>query len=248
MDCDPNGSRKELACAGHVPRSTSVRQPESLRPADWLRLALPTLLLAGLALVAWKLRYFEQERFVTAASRARHAWWFGPAFVALFGAIMALPTPASPLLYASGALFGLAQGSLLAWCGSMFGGAAGYWLARGAWADVAARLLGRNEYKLRDVRERKGFLVTLRFRLIPLVPFGVFTYAAGAVRIAFPAYLAGTAIGSIPYTIAAVFAGERAAAGFRGGERSALLVAAAVMLALIGVSYLPTVIRKLRER
>jgi uncharacterized membrane protein YdjX (TVP38/TMEM64 family) len=237
-----------LHISNDVPRSTSLRQPEPLRPADWLRLALPTLLLAALALFAWKLRYFEQQRFATAASQARHAWWFGLALVAVFGAIMALPTPASPLLYAAGALFGLVQGSLLAWCGSMLGGAAGYWLARGAWADTAARLLGRNEYKLRDVRERKGFLVTLRFRLIPLVPFGVFTYAAGAVRIPFPAYLAGTAIGSIPYTVAAVFAGERAAAGFRGGERSALLVAAAVMLGLIGVSYLPTVIRKLRER
>ena len=231
-----------------MPPSTSLRQPEPLRPADWLRLALPTLLLAALALVAWKLRYFEQERFATAASQARHAWWFGLAFVAVFGAIMALPTPASPLLYASGALFGLVQGSLLAWCGSMLGGAAGYWLARGAWADIAARLLGRNEYKLRDVRERKGFLVTLRFRLIPLVPFGVFTYAAGAVKLPFPAYLAGTAIGSIPYTVAAVFAGERVAAGFRGGGRSAFLVAAAVMLAMIGMSFLPAMTRKLRDR
>ena len=209
---------------------------------------LPILLLAALALVAWKLRYFEQERLAAAAGYARHAWWFGLAFVAVFGVIMALPTPASPLLYAAGALFGLVQGSLLAWCGSMLGGAAGYWLARRAWADTAARLLGRNQYKLRDVREGKGFLVTLRFRLIPLVPFGVFTYAAGAVKVAFPAYLAGTAIGIIPYTIAAVFVGERVRAGLRGGGRSAFLVAAAVMLALIGVSYLPTVIRKLRER
>jgi uncharacterized membrane protein YdjX (TVP38/TMEM64 family) len=241
-------ARKELALGGRVPHSTSVRQPEPLHPADWLRLALPLLLLATLALIAWKLHYFEQGRLPTAASHARHAWWFGLAFVAVFGAIAALPTPSSPLAYAAGALFGLVQGSLLAWCGSMLGGAAGYWLARGAWADIAARLLGRNEDRLRDVRERKGFLVTLRLRLLPLVPFGVFTYAAGAVRVAFPAYLAGTAIGIIPYTVAAVFAGERVAAGFRGGGRSAHLVAAAVMLALIGVSFLPTVVRKRRER
>ncbi len=159
-----------------------------------------------------------------------------------------MPTPASPLAYAGGALFGLVQGSLVVWCGLMLGGAAGYWLARSAWADTAARLLGRNEDKLRDMRERKAFLVTLRLRLIPIVPFSVFTYAAGAVKIAFPAYLAGTAIGIIPYVVASVFAGERVAAGFRGGGRSAFLVAAAVTLALIGVSFLPTVIRKLRER
>jgi len=234
-----------------VPPSTSVRQPEPLHPADWLRLALPLLLLATLALIAWKLHYFEQERLTTAASHARHAhqtWWFALAFVAVFGVIAALPTPSSPLAYVAGALFGLVQGSLLAWCGSMLGGAAGYWLARGAWADTAARLLGRNEDKLRDMRERRAFLVTLRLRLVPLVPFGVFNYAAGAVKIAFPAYLAGTAIGTIPYIVAAVFAGERVAAGFRGGGRSAFLVAAAVMLVLIGVSFLPTVIRRRRER
>jgi uncharacterized membrane protein YdjX (TVP38/TMEM64 family) len=231
-----------------VRHSTSLRHPEPLRPADWLRLALPILLLATLALIAWKLRYFEQEHLTTAASHARHTWWFGLAFVAVFAVIAALPTPSSPLAYAAGALFGLVQGSLLAWCGSMLGGAAGYWLARGAWSDTAARLLGRNEDKLRDMRERKTVLVTVRLRLIPLVPFGVFNYAAGAVKIAFPAYLAGTAIGIIPYIVAAVFAGERVAAGFRGGGRSAFLVAAAVMLALIGVSFLPTVIRKSRER
>jgi uncharacterized membrane protein YdjX (TVP38/TMEM64 family) len=206
------------------------------------------VLLATLALIAWKLHYFEAERLTTAASPARHAWWFGLAFVAAFGVIAALPTPASPLGYAAGALFGLVQGSLLAWCGSMLGAAAGYWLARGAWADTAARLLGRNEDKLRDMREGKAFLVTLRVRLIPLVPFGVFTYAAGSVKIAFPPYLAGTAIGIIPYTVASVFVGERVAAGFRGGGRRAFLVAAAVMLASLGVSFLPTVIRKFRER
>jgi uncharacterized membrane protein YdjX (TVP38/TMEM64 family) len=237
-----------LHLRGGVPASNSARQPEPLRPTDWLRLALPFLLLAALALIAWKLRYFEQQRLSTAARGVRHAWWFGPAFVAVFSVIAALPTPASPLLYASGALFGLEQGSLLAWCGSMLGGAAGYWLARGAWADTAARLLGRNEHKLRAMHERKDFLVTVRFRLIPLVPFGVFTYAAGALKFAFPAYLAGTAVGMIPYVVAAVFAGERVADGFRGGGRSAFLVAAAVMLVLIGLSYLPTVISKSRER
>jgi uncharacterized membrane protein YdjX (TVP38/TMEM64 family) len=213
-----------------------------------MRLALPLLLLAILAVIAWKFRYFEQDRLTAAANDVRHAWWFELAFVAVFGAIATLPTPASPLLYASGALFGLVQGSLLAWCGSMLGGAAGYWLARGAWADTAVRLLGRNERKLRAMLERRDFLVTVRFRLIPLVPFGVFTYAAGALKLSFPAYLAGTAIGMIPYVIAAVFAGERAAAGFRGGGRGAFLIAAAVMLALLGVSYLPSVLRKHRER
>ena len=243
-----HGARKELACRQPVPNSNSHGPPEPLRTADWLRLALPTLLLATLALIAWKLRYVEQERLAAVASHARHAWWFGLLFVAGFGVIAALPTPASPLAYVAGAVFGLVQGSLLAWLGSMLGGVAGYWLARGAWAETAARLLGRNEDKLRDVRERKGFLVTLRLRLIPLVPFGVFNYAAGAVRVPFPAYLAGTAIGIVPYTVAAVFAGERVAAGFRGAGRSALWVAAAVMLALIGVSYVPTAIRKRRKR
>jgi hypothetical protein len=47
-------------------------------------------------------------------------------------------------------------------------------------------------------------------RLIPPVPFGVFNYAAGEARISFPDYLAGTAIGIIPYPLAALFASERA--------------------------------------
>lgn len=229
-----------------MPLSNSIRQTEPLRLSDWLRLALPLLLVAALALIAWKLHFFDEQRLTTVASHVRHAWWFGLAFVAVFGVVAAFPTPASPLAYAAGALFGIVQGALLAWCGLMLGAAAGYWLARGAWADTAARLLGRNEEKLRDMRERKAFLVTLRIRLIPIVPFGVFTYAAGAVKVAFPAYLVGTAIGMIPYVAAAVFAGERVAAGLREGGRTPFLVAAAVTLAMIAVSFLPTVIRKFR--
>jgi hypothetical protein len=142
------------------------------------------------------------------------------------------------------------KGSLLALSGSMLGAARRVLARTREYGQTPPHdCSARNQDKLRAMRERKGFLVTLRLRLIPLVPFGVFNYAAGAVegRVScLPRRNGGSASSRTP--LAAVFAGERVAAGFSGGGRSAHLVAAAVVLALIGVSFLPTAIRKLRER
>ena len=130
----------------------------------------------------------------------------------------------------------------------MIGGIAGYWLARGILADSATRLLGRYEDKLRSLGRGNAFLMTFRAQLLPIVPFGMFNYAAGSMRLSFVAYVAGTAMGIIPGSVAAVVVGERVAAGFRGSGRDAFFVAAAVMAALIGVSFLPNLVERLRRR
>jgi uncharacterized membrane protein YdjX (TVP38/TMEM64 family) len=81
---------------------------------------------------------------------------------------------------------------------------------------------------------------------MPIVPFGVFNYAAGTSRLAFLPFLAGTALGVAPGTVAAVYVGDRVAAGFARGDSHAFVVAGAVMLALLALSFLPNLIRRVR--
>jgi uncharacterized membrane protein YdjX (TVP38/TMEM64 family) len=231
------------------PESRERREP--LRASDWARLVVPVLLIAAFIVVAWKAGYFNlknPQKLNAAADKAQDIPWLGPVFALAYAVVAAFAAPVSPLAYGAGAVFGVIHGSIWVMVGSILGGAAGYWLARGAWADAAKRLLGRYDKKLRDMKSGNAFLTTARLQLLPIVPFGIFNYAAGATRIPFLAYLAGTAIGVVPGTVAAVYVGERIAAGFRGSGKSAFIIAAIVMAGLIAISYIPTLVRKLRAR
>jgi uncharacterized membrane protein YdjX (TVP38/TMEM64 family) len=224
---------------------------EPLRLTDWLRIAIPIAVAATFVVVAWHLGYFHLENpqaLDAAAERVEGTPWLGPIFVAAYATVAALAAPVSPLAYGAGAIFGVVRGTSFVWLGSMLGGVAGYWLARGVWAEPARRLVGRGNVKLDELRKGNVFLTTARFQLLPIVPFGLFNYAAGATRISFTQYLGGTALGIIPGSVAAVYVGDRIAAGFRGSGKGAFLVGAGVALALLLASFVPMAIMRLRRR
>jgi len=154
----------------------------------------------------------------------------------------------SPLAYGAGAVFGVVEGSILVWTASMIGSAAGYTLARTVWSESARRLLGRHEARLRKLRDGNTFLTVLRIQLLPVVPFGLLTYAAGTARLKFVPYWLGSGGGIIPSTIAAVYVGDRLRAGVRGGGGHPFLVAGLVMAGVLILSFLPTLIAKRNER
>jgi uncharacterized membrane protein YdjX (TVP38/TMEM64 family) len=229
--------------------ASSTREP--LRTSDWLRLGIPVLLVAAFLIAAWKLGYFSLEQSTSlgkAASKARSKPFIAPAFIAAYATVAAFAAPVSPMAYAGGAMFGLASGCLWVWIGAMLGGVAGYWLSRRVWAEPAKRLLGRYDDKLHGLRSSSAFLTTARFQLMPIVPFGVFNYAAGATRLGFVPYLLGTAIGIVPGTVAAVYVGAELASGLHGGGKRPFIVAGAVMAALLAISFIPTLIDKIRKR
>ena len=222
---------------------------EQSKITDWLRLAVPIGIAAMFVVVAWWLGYFHLEKqhaLNAAAARAQGTPWLGPIFVASYATIASLAAPVSPLAYGAGAVFGLVKGTLLVWIASMIGAVTGYWLARGVWSGPARRLLRGHERVLRGLKGTSGFLTTARLQVLPIVPFGILNYAAGAARVPFVAFLGGTGLGIIPGTVAAVYIGDRIAAGFRGGGVQAFIVAAVVMLALVGLSFVPSAFRKQR--
>lgn len=226
-----------------------ARYREKPRPSDWLRLAAPAVLVAALVVVAWRLGYFSlkhPQQLNRAADRVQGLPWLTPIFVAVYALAATFATPVSPLAYGAGAVFGIVRGSILVWIASLIGATSGYWLARGAWSDAAHRLLGRYAERLRALRRGSVFLNTLRLQLLPIVPFGIFNYAAGTSRLTFTQFIAGTALGVIPGTIAAVYVGDRIAAGFVHGDSRAFLIAGIVVLALVAISFVPSLVEKLR--
>jgi uncharacterized membrane protein YdjX (TVP38/TMEM64 family) len=217
---------------------------------DWLRIALPVLVVAGFIVLAWRFGYFSlktPEQLDAATDRVESLPWLAPIFVLSYAALATLAAPVSPLAYAAGALFGLVRGSLYVWLGSMVGAMAGYFLARTSLAGPARRLLGRFRDRMRQLRDGNSFITTLRLQMLPILPFGIFNYAAGATRLRIPGFLAGTALGILPGTIAAVYVGDRLVAGLETGNKRALLLAGLVVAALFALSFAPTLVKKLRR-
>ena len=225
--------------------NTAKRQ--KLTAGDWVRLIVPILLVAAFVVSAWKLGYFNLEnpqKLKQAAHQSQSKPWFAPAFVLAYVIVATFAAPVSPLAYVAGAMFGLVKGSIYVWIGSIIAGTAGYWMARGVWSGTAERLLGRYQDKLHELKKGSAFLTVLRLQVLPIVPFGIFNYAAAVVRINFLAFLAGTALGVIPGTIAAVYVGDRIAAGLAGHQHGALIVGLAIMAGIFALSFVP----KLFER
>lgn len=226
-------------------------ESDNLRFSDWVRLAIPVLVVAALVVIAWRLGYFDlkkPQKLGEAAQRAEGTPWLGPIFVMVYAGMATLAAPVSPLAYGAGAIFGVMKGSLYVWIGSMIGAAAGYFLARGVWAETARRLLGRYRHKLRELRHGNVFLNTLRLQIMPMVPYGIFNYAAGAGRFSFLQFLGGTALGIVPGTVAAVYVGDRVVAGLQGSDRRAFLLAGAVMVGLLLLSFMPVLVSRVKGR
>ena len=217
---------------------------------DWLRVALPVLVVAGFIVLAWRFGYFSlktPEQLDAATDRVEGLPWLAPIFVLSYAALATLAAPVSPLAYGAGALFGVVRGSFYVWLGSIIGAMAGYFLARTSLAGPARRLLGRFHERMRQLRDGNAFTTTLRLQMLPVLPFGIFNYAAGVMRLRIPGFLVGTAIGIIPGTIAAVYVGDRLVAGLETGNKRALLVAGLVLAALFVLSFAPTLVKKLRR-
>ena len=218
---------------------------------DWLRMALPVLVVAGFIVLAWRFGYFRlktPKQLDAATDRVESLPWLVPIFVLSYAALATLAAPVSPLAYAAGALFGVVRGSVYVWLGSIVGAMAGYFLARTSLAGPARRLLGRFHDRMRQLRDGNAFITTLRMQMLPILPFGIFNYAAGVTRLRIPGFLAGTALGIVPGTIAAVYVGDRLVAGLATGNKQALLVAALVVAALFALSFAPTLVKRLRRK
>jgi len=122
--------------------------------------------------------------------------------LALFLAGSLIFFPTSLLVGATVLLYGFPRGVVLAWAGS---------LAASALSYVAGRILPRREVRgrwpaqmmwLRGQLRRRGFLAIALARLIPVGNFSVINMVAGSLRMPFPGYLVGNAVGVLPGILA----------------------------------------------
>ncbi|WP_371018884.1 TVP38/TMEM64 family protein [Pseudalkalibacillus sp. JSM 102089] len=160
--------------------------------------------------------------------------WWGPVIFFLIytiGPIVFFPT--SVLSLGAGLAFGVWPGVLYIIFGATGAAMTGY---------IMARLFGRSvlkmdksswSEKLFKQMEERGFLYIFILRLIPIVSFDLLSYAGGIAKVRFKSFILATVFGMIPGTFAYSFLGSSIASG----DIVTIILAAAVFLCLIGVTY-----------
>ena len=118
--------------------------------------------------------------------------------------------PAEILDAAAGFVYGFWGALPLIMAAGVAIGVLGYWIGRHAARPLLYRLAGRERFeRLERAAERGGVTLLLVMRLIPVVPFALFSTAAGAARVRLVTFLWTTAVGYIPITAVFVYLGSR---------------------------------------
>jgi uncharacterized membrane protein YdjX (TVP38/TMEM64 family) len=137
----------------------------------------------------------------------------GPVLFALFYvAATVLLIPGSALTIASGTLFGLPMGFLVAFSGANLGALSAFLLARTHLREQVARWAESNG-KFRSLDRaigHQGFKIVLLSRLSPTLPFTVLNYLFGLTAVRPGAYVVANLLGMLPGGFLYVYLGVAA--------------------------------------
>ncbi|MEW6221034.1 MAG: VTT domain-containing protein [Thermodesulfobacteriota bacterium] len=145
------------------------------------------------------------ERFEILFSQEAASRWFGEirpyAWAVGAGLLMAdlvLPIPATGVMAALGAVYGIWGGTLAAAAGSLASGAAGYALARLGGGPLTRRLAAPEELdEVRGWLDRWGWLAIILSRLLPVLPEAM-AVLAGMAGMRPGRFLVALAAGCLP--------------------------------------------------
>lgn len=193
----------------------------------WVRLGLLLLLLTGIVVVGevrgWPGAAALRDR-VEAAGAAG-----GLAFVLGYAVLALLPAPKGVLTALGGVLYGVWLGALLAWTGAMLGAAVAFGLGRLLGREAVDRLLRGRLARVDALLSVHGFRAVVAVRLVPVLPFTAINYAAGLTGVRRRDYLAGSALGMVPGSLA------YAALGAWGTSPWGVFAGLAALVLLVGV-------------
>lgn len=168
--------------------------------------------------------------------------WFPLAFLFAHVVTTVFPFPRTAFTLAAGLLFGSWWGTAIAVAASTGSAVLALALIRaGGWQ--LSHLVRHPAIEAVDARLRqRGWLAVLSLRLIPMVPFAVVNYAAGASTVRVVPYTLATLVGVVPGTVAVVILGD----AFTGNVSPALALVS-VATASVGIAGLVYEIRKHRR-
>lgn len=139
--------------------------------------------------------------------------------------------PSEIVTATAGYVYGFGPGLALVVVGWLLAALLSYALGRSVGRPLLRRLLGRRFESLTTTMERGGTSLLLSGRLIPIVPFALLGYAAGATHISLWRFSWTTVVGYLPLTAAVTYLGSQAQTLSTGDPL--LWVAVTVLVALL---------------
>lgn len=106
--------------------------------------------------------------------------------------------PDSILAISGGLAFGLFKGFIYTMIGAIMGASLSFFIARFLGRAFIKKIIGKNIVNIEEQMEKKGFVIILLLRMIPLFPFDVISYSAGLSKIKFRDFIFATVVGTIP--------------------------------------------------
>lgn len=118
--------------------------------------------------------------------------------------------PAEIVDAAAGLVYGFVPALLLMMCGWLLSGLVCFAIGRSVARPLLDRWFGPERFERIEARiERGGAKALIAARLIPIFPFSIVSYAAGAARVPTWRFLWTTAIGYLPITVISVYFGTQ---------------------------------------
>ncbi len=143
--------------------------------------------------------------------------------------------PVTPFTIASGFIFGFWQGLAWSFTGTTLSAMLTFFLSRYLFHDyVTRRFAGRLEH-LNRALEDSGWTYVMSVRIIPVVPFDLVGFVAGASSVRFRDYLIGTVLGELPGAVVLVMLGDSLEAIGSGTFYLSLVLAAIVLAGPVAV-------------
>ncbi|MBL8658515.1 MAG: VTT domain-containing protein [Rhodospirillales bacterium] len=217
-----------------------------IRAVDW-RVLVRRLAIAGLFFslvvalaMAWRVGPFSG--WVNAESLV--SWWqtFDGSVMAgimAMGSIVVATLALVPLTFmvtAAAVAFGPVLGSAYAMLGALLSSAIVYGAGALLGERWATKLFGRRWRRIGDTLSGRGVLAVAMVRMVPVAPYSVVNFLAGALRVRFIDFILGTALGLIPGIIALSLFGAQLGAVLRepGWLNVSLLIVISLAL-LVGI-------------
>ena len=169
--------------------------------------------------------------------------WFPLTFFAAHVVVTVFPFPRTAFTLAAGLLFGPLLGIGIALVASTLSAVIALFGIRAAGWQLNRLVRHPRVDALNTRLQQRGWLTVLSMRMIPVVPFSVFNYAAGSSAIRVLPYTLATIIGLLPGTAAVVIFGDALT-----GNVNPLLFLVSVSTASLGFAGLIYEIRSHRRQ
>ena len=118
--------------------------------------------------------------------------------------------PAEILDAAVGYVYGFWAGLPLVMFGWILNAIVSYWIGRHAARPALWKVVGHDRFeRLERIAETGGVTLLLGIRLVPVIPFSLFSMVAGAARVPIGRFLWTTVVGYLPITALFVYLGSR---------------------------------------